>query len=567
MVLLIIIVFLGIVLYLGIPRRSTENKTVSDHVIAGRSLGLWPIFFIGVAEFYSAGTFLGFPGWAYGYGAPVLFSLVAIALSSMMSFWLGPKVWRAGKKLGLMTQAQFLSTRFQSRPLGAIAAIVAIFALIANLTLQMIGAGYIFEVSTQGLVPYWLGSLIAFAVVTVYVVLGGLRSISQVAIFKGIFMLCVIVAIAAVVVTRYFDGLEDMYRTLARTMPSHLVLSKTDTTFGYAFWSSSILVSFLGIHMGPYLFINFYSARQPSLIRKQAIITPIYALAVYAVLIIGFAGALVKPGLPEADTIMIVMILEIAPPWLVGLLCAGGLSAAMVSGSAMSLAAASTVGNDLVRPFIDMREQTLKRTIQCLIFLVIALTYALSITRPATITYISLIALGIGVQFLPLVLSALYFRRCTGWGAIAGLTSGIAILAWFTFGPLKNPLGIHAGLIGLLVNTVSLVLVSLMTRSGDAGIITEFETAAKESASAFTGRNWEKKYLAGAAVLIVASLWPVVTLFNRIEPFIAGQPLFVVYSVSFAFTVTLFLAFMYRRTRMAATDQVPANADMITQDD
>ena len=118
----------------------------------------------------------------------------------------------------------------------------------------MIGAGYIFEVSTQGQVPYWLGSLVAFAVVAVYVVLGGLRSISRVAIFKGIFMLSVLVAIAVVVVTQYFNGLEDMYRTLARTKPDHLVLSETDTVFGYAFWSSSILVSFLGIHMGPYLF-------------------------------------------------------------------------------------------------------------------------------------------------------------------------------------------------------------------------------------------------------------------------------------------------------------------------
>ena len=549
MVLLIIIVFLGIVLYLGIPRRSGETRTVSDHVIAGRSLGLWPIFFIGVAEFYSAGTFLGFPGWAYGYGAVVLFSLVAIALSSMMSFWLGPKVWRAGKKLGLMTQAQFLSGRFQRRLLGATAAIVAVFALIANLTLQMIGAGYIFEVSTQGQVPYWLGSLVAFAVVAVYVVLGGLRSISRVAIFKGIFMLSVLVAIAVVVVTQYFNGLEDMYRTLARTKPDHLVLSETDTVFGYAFWSSSILVSFLGIHMGPYLFINFYSAQQPSLIRKQAIIAPIYALAVYAVLIIGFAGVVVKPGLVEVDTIMIVMILEIAPPWLVGLLCAGGLSAAMVSGSAMSLAAASTVGNDLVRPYIKMQEQALKRTIQCLILVVIALTYALSISKPATITYISLIALGIGVQFLPLVLGAFYFRRCTGWGALAGLTVGIATLAWFTFGPVKNPLGIHAGLIGLAVNTFTLWLVSVLTRPNDEDIIAEFEAATKELKPGPGKSGWEKKFLIGAIILISASLWPAVSIFNRIEPYIAGQPVFVVYSVSFAFTVTLFLALMYRVCR------------------
>ena len=554
MVLLIIILFLAIVLYLGIPRRSAETTTVSDHVIAGRSLGLWPIFFIGVAEFYSAGTFLGFPGWAYGYGAPVLFSLVAIALSSMMSFWLGPKVWRIGKRLGLMTQAQFLSSRFQSRLLGATAAIVAVLALVANLTLQMIGAGYIFEVSTQGQVPYWLGSLVAFVVVTIYVVLGGLRSISRVAIFKGIFMLSVLVAIAVVVVIQYFNGLEDMYRTLVRTKPSHLLLSETDTAFGYAFWSSSILVSFLGIHMGPYLFINFYSAQQPALIRKQAIIAPIYALAVYAVLIIGFAGALVKPGLVETDTIMIVMILEIAPPWLVGLLCAGGLSAAMVSGSAMSLAAASTVGNDLVRPYIKMQEQTLKRTIQGLIFFVIAVTYALSITKPATITYVSLIALGIGVQYLPLVLSAFYFRRCTGWGALAGLTAGIATLAWFTFGPVKNPLGIHAGLIGLVVNTFTLWFVSMLTRPNNEDVVAEFEAATKELKPGPGKSGWEKKYLLGAIILVSASLWPAVTVFNRIEPFIAGQPMFVVYSVSFAFTVTLFLALTYRICRSETTE-------------
>ena len=161
-------------------------------------------------------------------------------------------------------------------------------------------------------------------------------------------------------------------------------------------------------------------------------------------LIIGFAGVVVKPGLVEVDTIMIVMILEIAPPWLVGLLCAGGLSAAMVSGSAMSLAAASTVGNDLVRPYIKMQEQALKRTIQCLILVVIALTYALSISKPATITYISLIALGIGVQFLPLVLGAFYFRRvyrlgCAGrpdgWYRNTGLVHRLArlkILSEFT---------------------------------------------------------------------------------------------------------------------------------------
>ena len=554
MVLLVISLFLGLVLYLGIPRSSARTTSVSEHVVAGRKLGLWPIFFIGVAELYSAGTFLGFPGWAYSLGAPVLFSLVAIALSSMMSFWIGPKIWRVGNKLQLVTQAQFLSVRYDNRLLGALAALVAVIALTGNLTMQMMGAGYIFEVSTQGQVPYWLGSLIAFSVVSVYVVLGGLRSISRVAIFKGLFMLSIIVTVASVVVGRYFDGLEAMYRAMAQTMPAHLTLATSGIEFGYAFWTSSILVSFLGLQMGSYLFVNFYSARAPGLIRKQAIIVPIYALAVYAVLIVGFTGALVKPDILETDTIMIEMILEIAPAWLVGLLCAGGLSAAMVSGSAMSLAAASTVGNDLVRPYINIEDKILKRLIQLLIIFVIGLSYFFSISKPATITHISLITLGVGAQFLPLVVSAFYFRRSTSWGAMAGLITGIATLAWFTFGPIKNPFGIHAGVIGLIANSFVLVLVSLFTQATNLEIIATFESASSESTQMNIRYNWEKRFYIGAAILLAASIWPAVTLFNHIEPFILGHPLFVFYSISFAFSVTAFLAFMYRLSKSSVDE-------------
>lgn len=548
MVLLVIILFLSLVLYLGIPKRRATTS-VSDHVIAGRSLGLWPVFFIGVAEIYSAGTFLGFPGWAYGYGAPVLFSLVAVALSSMMGFWLGPKVWRAGKQLDLVTQAQFLSRRYQSRTLGVVAAVVALLSLVANLCMQMVGAGFIFEVATGGQMPYWLGSLVAFAVVCTFVVFGGLRSISTVAIFKGLFMLTVIVAIAFTVIDRYFDGLEHMFRKLDATLPGHLRLAAGDSNFGYAFWSSSILVAFLGMHMGPYLFVNFYSARHPWLIRKQAVIAPVYALAVYAVLVIGFAGALIKPGLEQADTIMIVMILEIAPPWLVGLLCAGGLSAAMVSGSAMSLAAASTVGKDLLQPLLKIPEDKLKRIIQGLIFFVIVVTYALSITRPATITYISLIALGIGVQFLPLVIAAFYSRRTSAVGALSGLVLGIVALACFSFGPLKNPAGLHAGLIGLAVNVFTLLAVSRVTQAPAENVIADFRNAAMETGAVDAQGRWEKALLLIAGALILTALWPVAALFNRVEPFVLGQPLFVVYSLSFTFSVTLFLAMMYRQGR------------------
>jgi len=547
MVLTVIILYLGVILYLGIPKRRAPVATVSEHVVAGRSLGLAPIFFIGVAEFYSAGTFLGFPGWAYRHGAPVLFSLVAVALSAMMAFWLGPKIWRAGKQLGLLTQAQFLSTRYHSRSLGALAAVVAVLSLIANLTLQMMGAGYIFEVSTRGQIPYWFGSLIAFAVVAVYVVLGGLRSISKVAIFKGLFMLAIIVTVATAVVTRHFSGVAEMYDALARHHPEHLILPGSEGFFGYVFWSTSILISFVSINMGPYLFVNFYSAQEPRLIRKQAVIAPVYALAIYVVLLVGFAGVLVKPDLAEADTVMVEMIMDFAPPWLLGLFCAGGLSAAMVSGSAMSLAAASTVGNDLLKPLIKMEDWQLKRMIQLLILVFIALAYAFSISKPATITYISLMALGIGAQFFPLVISAFYIRRATGAGAAAGLFAGIVTLGWFTFGPTPNPYGIHGGLIGMLVNVVVFALVGCFSPRSPEAIVDIFRRAAQEPLAAVI--HWEKRFVLAMLIVAGAAVWPAVAMANRIHPVLAGHPLFIVYSVSFAFTVMLLLAVSYRASR------------------
>ena len=105
------------------------------------------------------------------------------------------------------------------------------------------------------------------------------------------------------------------------------------------------------------------------------------------------------------------------------------------------------------------------------------------------------------------------------------------------------------------MNTFSLWLVSLLTRPNDAGIIAEFTAAATEARPAPDKRNWEKLYLPGAAILVIGSLWPVVTVFNRIEPYIAGQPVFVIYSISFAFAVTLFLALMYRVCRFENKEQ------------
>ncbi len=52
-----------------------------------------------------------------------------------------------------------------------------------------------------------------------------------------------------------------------------------------------------------------------------------------------------------------------------------------------------------------------------------------------------------------------------------------------------------------------------------------------------------------ALLLVMAGIWPVIGLFNRIEPFIFGLPTFLFYMLSLNVIVAIYLAIAYRLTK------------------
>ena len=73
-------------------------------------------------------------------------------------------------------------------------------------------------------------------------------------------------------------------------------------------------------------------------------------------------------------------------------------------------------------------------------------------------------AYGAIVQFAPSVYGALYCRRGTRHGAIAGLVGGVAVNFYFQLFAETTVFDLHAGLLGLIVNIVIFVGISLLTR-------------------------------------------------------------------------------------------------------
>ena len=146
----------------------------------------------------------------------------------------------------------------------------------------------------------------------------------------------------------------------------------------YTFWSTSLLVSLGAFYMWPHLFANFYGAESARVIRRQAIFLPLYNVLIFLFMLVGFAGVLVVPSI-KPDTVMVEMVMRIAPFWLVAFFCAGALSASMVTAAACALAAAATLGSDLLQPRLMWPDARLRRAIQVLIFFVIGVAYIVAV--------------------------------------------------------------------------------------------------------------------------------------------------------------------------------------------
>jgi solute:Na+ symporter, SSS family len=464
-----IMAYLLITLWLGLRAARGQQRSVSEHVVAGRGLPLVLVFFIAVGEIYSSLAFLGQPGWAYAYGVPILWATTNGTLVSMVSFWLGPVVWRLGKEHNFYTQAQFLGYFYNSPGLRNAVAAVSLIALIPYVSVQIVGAGFVFRVTTEGRIPYWLGSAIAFSVVAVYVIKGGLRGISWVAVFKGVFMLTVGGAAVVMVVGRHYGSVTAMFERIAAESPQHLTLPGNTGIMNYAFWSSSIIVGLCGFYMWPHLFQNFFGARDARTIRIQAALVPIYNLISWAFLLVGFAGILILKN-AEPDAVMIQMVMRTAPPWMVAVFCAGALSASLVTAAAATLVSAATLANDLFQPRLNLSDAGLRRLIQWLVALVMMAAYLFAILQSSTIAFIMLMAYGFVCQFMPLVLASIWFRgRISGRMALIALLAGIGITAFFTVGPTayRRPGGLHPGFLGLVGNS-AVLLAAAGSRRGRA---------------------------------------------------------------------------------------------------
>ena len=459
--------YLALTLWVGLRAGRGMSSTVDGFVAGDRDFGFLVMYFVTGATVFSAFAFLGGPGWAYSRGAAAFYILSYGALGMLPWYVIGPKVARIGRRFGQVTQAQFLTGRFPSRGLSVLIALLSIAALIPYITLQMRGAGIVMEAVTEGRVPLWAGAAIGYGVVLVYVLVSGVSAVGWTNTLQGVFMIAIAWSLGLYLPNALYGGIGPMFEAIQNERPELLELpglAANGEPWLWGSYSSAILISAIGINMWPQLFMKAFTARDERILRRTVVWFPSFQLMLVPVFLIGFAGVLYIDTPVDADFVLPYLVLNVDLPMVVvGLFCAGALSASMSTGDALLHAAASVAVEDGIRPFASLDQAQQRFLIRIFLLVAGVIAYFFAVSESTSLVVLLLSSYGIIAQLAPPVVAALFWRRATTPGVIVGLLVGSATTLVLFIAPEWKPVELHAGLIGLIAHVPTLIAVSLLT--------------------------------------------------------------------------------------------------------
>jgi cation/acetate symporter len=169
------------------------------------------------------------------------------------------------------------------------------------------------------------------------------------------------------------------------------------------------------------------------------------------------------------------------PAWVIALVAAGGLAAALSTASGLLLVVASSISHDLYYRVINRQASEKQRLLIGRIMIGIAVVVAgyFGINPPGFVAQVVALAFGLAASsFFPILVLGIFWKRANREGAIAGMISGIGftmlyivqtkfmgVTPWFMG---ISPEGI--GTVGMVINLIVTVVVSNLTAAPPAEI-------------------------------------------------------------------------------------------------
>ncbi len=444
--------------------RATRNE--SDYWIAGGKLG-WLVGGATLAATHvSAGTFIGTIGVMYTAG----WSFGWVVLSIPLAYWfmaavLAPRFTRVRE----LTLPSFMETRYYSRSVRALSAVIILIATVVYVQAQIVAGGLVANVAFG--VPVAWGMAGFTAILLAYTVVGGMIAV----VYTDFFQLAVMtlgVLAAVPLALQQVGGLDALFGHVQAVNPGVF-------RFGGGLPPSLLFTMGLAFMLGsvatPEKLTRLYAMKDMPTIRRGILLAIVAATGInLLVFVLALVAITLFPALPTGDLAM-PMIAEAVLPTIVGTLVLAAITAAMMSTvDSLLIVAGSALSFDIYRTLIDPHASARRRLwidrlgvvlVGC-VPLILLLT---GIGRGELVQFIVLLftALMASSFFGPVVLGV-YWKRATREGAASAMVGGVtATFLWKLYGPAS----IDPVLPGFVISMALLVGVSLLTPAPPPGAL------------------------------------------------------------------------------------------------
>jgi cation/acetate symporter len=475
-------------IYIGIAIWTRASST-NDFYVAGGGVSPLANGLATAADWMSAASFISMAGLISfnGYDASVYlmgwtggYVLLALLLAPYL------------RKFGKFTVPDFIGDRYYSNIARSVAVFCALIVSFTYVAGQMRGVGLVFSRFLE--VDITTGVLIGMIIVLFYAVLGGMKGIT----YTQVAQYCVLIfafMVPAIFISIQMTGIPipqigfgssgadgvyllDKLDGLHRELGFHEYTSGSKTKLDVFFITAALMVGTAGL---PHVIVRFFTVKKVSDARKSAgwalffiaiLYTTAPALAVFARTNLietvsnkpydklpawvgnwektgllkftdknedGIVQYLADPMLNELSVDKDIMVLanpEIAqlPNWVIALVAAGGLAAALSTAAGLLLVISASVSHDLIKKMINPKISEKGELITARISAIIAVSIAgyFGINPPDFVAATVALAFGLAAaSFFPAIILGIFVKRMNKEGAVAGMVLGMLFMLYY----------------------------------------------------------------------------------------------------------------------------------------
>nr|WP_052849171.1 cation acetate symporter [Streptomyces avicenniae] len=407
---------------IGVYGVRATRSTTPDFLVASQGVAPgWNAMAI-AGEYVSAASVLGLAGLMLKDGIGSLWYAVGFTAGYVVVAALvaGPM-----RRSGAYTVPDFADYRLGSQAIRKLCAVIVLVIMWLYLVPQFKGAGMVLHLVSG--TPYWVGVVLAGAVVTVSIAAGGMRSATYV---QGFHYLVKLLFIAVPAVFLVVHAGEDAREAALRVDPStwsRPLLDVEDAGHPLLATWSVLLATTLGAAGLPHVIMRFHTSATAWTARRVAVgVIVLLGLFYLFPAAYGLLGRVFTPGLGDGgdtDTVTIVLPGEIVPgTWgalLTALVATGAFAAFLSTSSGLLMALAGGLSHDLSRASVPRLRGAVAG----------GALVAVLLSLPARAVDIN-VAVGwafavAASTFCPLLVLGIWWRGLTATGAAAGLAAGV----------------------------------------------------------------------------------------------------------------------------------------------